>query len=39
LGRSRSSVDADEPVLSGHMVDVIVDEQSDAHVRVEQDGH
>ena len=31
--------DADEPILSGHMVDVIVDEQSDAHVRVEQDGH
>jgi hypothetical protein len=27
------------PVLSGHMVGVILDGQSDAHVRVEQDSH
>lgn len=30
---------ADKPVLSGHVVDMIVDEQSDEHVRVEEDGH
>jgi len=31
--------DADEPVLSSHMVNMIIDEQGDEHVRVEQDGH
>jgi hypothetical protein len=31
--------DADKPLLSCHVVDVIVDEQGDEHVRVEQDGH
>ena len=30
---------ADEPVLSSHMVNVIIDEQGDEHVRVEQDSH
>jgi hypothetical protein len=30
---------ADEPVLSSHMVNVIINEQGDEHVRVEQDGH
>lgn len=30
---------ADEPVLSSHMVNVIIDEQRDEHVRVKQDGH
>jgi hypothetical protein len=30
---------AGEPVLSSHMVNVIIDEQGDEHVRVEQDGH
>ena len=29
----------DEPVLRGHMVDVIVNEQSDEHVGVEQNRH
>ena len=30
---------ADEPVLSSHMMNVIIDEQGDEHVRIEQDGH
>jgi len=30
---------ADEPILSSHMVNVIIDEQGDERVRVEQDSH
>ena len=30
---------ADEPVLGGTMVNMIVDEQGDEHVRVEEDSH
>jgi hypothetical protein len=30
---------ADEPVLGGTMVNMIVDEQGDEHVRVEENGH
>jgi hypothetical protein len=32
-------VQADEPVLGGGMVDVIVDEQRNEYVRVEENGH
>src|SRR5215470_7753664 len=37
-GREASAEGA-EPVLGGHMVNMILDEQGDEHISVEQNGH